>query len=136
MRASGTFLWNELLTGDTEGAVRFYSRLLGWQPFRPDGTETGGAEEAATPHTIWMKGFEQVGSMRDYGRATAAGAAPIWLPFITVDDVDRCAAEAERLGGTVISPPFDVPNSGRFAVLKDPQGALFGITAPFESDGR
>jgi uncharacterized protein len=134
MRAPGTFLWNELFTSDTQGATSFYSQLLGWQSFTPDGpAPEDPAETGGPPHTIWMMGFNQVGSMRPH---PATGAAPLWLPFITVDDVDECAKTAEELGGVVVSEPFDVPNSGRFAILKDPQGAVFGIGHPLQADAR
>ena len=134
MRAPGTFLWNELFTSDTQGAATFYSQLLGWQSFNPDGpAPEAPAETGGPPHTIWMMGFNQVGSMRPH---PATGAAPLWLPFITVDDVEASARLAEELGGTVVSEPFNVPNSGRFAILKDPQGAVFGIGQPLLTEGR
>jgi len=134
MRAPGTFLWNELLTSDTQSAASFYSQLLGWQCFNPDSAAPQApAEAGGPPHTIWMMGFNQIGSMRPH---PVAGAAPLWLPFITVYDVDDCARLAEQLGGAVISEPFDVPNSGRFAILKDPQGAVFGIGQPLLTEGR
>ncbi len=130
MREPGTFLWNELFTSDTQGAARFYSQLLGWQPFNPDTVSAGAA---AAPHTVWMMGFNQVGSMR---RHVGEGTMPMWLPFIAVEDVDRSAQRAAELGGSVISEPFDVPNSGRFAILRDPQGAIFGVGQPMLSENR
>ena len=32
-----------------------------------------------------------------------------------------------KLGGRVLSPPCDIPNVGRFAMLEDPQGAAFSV---------
>jgi predicted enzyme related to lactoylglutathione lyase len=43
----------------------------------------------------------------------------------TVDSVDRAAAKATELGGAVHMPPTDIPGVGRFAVVGDPQGAVF-----------
>jgi predicted enzyme related to lactoylglutathione lyase len=34
------------------------------------------------------------------------------------------AKKAEQLGGKIISPPSDIPEVGRFAVIQDPQGAI------------
>jgi predicted enzyme related to lactoylglutathione lyase len=34
---------------------------------------------------------------------------------------------AERAGGTVVVPPMDAGDSGAFAVLEDPAGAMFGL---------
>jgi predicted enzyme related to lactoylglutathione lyase len=35
--------------------------------------------------------------------------------------------KATDLGAKVLVEPMDVPTVGRFAILKDPQGAVFGI---------
>ena len=45
-----------------------------------------------------------------------------------VADADRAAARAAELGGAVLLPPMDIP-VGRFAILADPQGAVFLATA-------
>jgi uncharacterized protein len=41
-----------------------------------------------------------------------------------VADADVTAETAEKLGGTVVLPPMDVPWS-RMTILTDPQGAMF-----------
>lgn len=123
MTSAGTVLWNELFTADPDGAKQFYSRLFGWQSFMPAGLA------GAAPETVWMIGFEQVASLRR-NAPTGPAPAPAWVPFVTVDDVDGCAGQAEMLGATIVAAPFDVPGSGRFAILKDPQGAIFGVSRP------
>jgi len=56
-----------------------------------------------------------------------------WMVYFAVGDTDGTAAAAERLGGGVIAAPMDSPY-GRFAVLRDPQGAAFtAIRPPTES---
>jgi predicted enzyme related to lactoylglutathione lyase len=138
MRAPGTFLWNELLTNDATAAASFYAQLFGWQSFNPEALEDGTipeGEKSGPPHTIWMMGFTQVGSMRALPQGHEQ-RAPVWMPFITVPDVDEAARQAAGLGGQVLEEPFDVPNTGRFAVLTDPQGAIFGIGKPFLSEAR
>ena len=49
---------------------------------------------------------------------------PAWGPYVTVDDVDAIAEQAEKLGGKVCIPPRDIPSVGRFTVIADPQGAV------------
>ena len=51
----------------------------------------------------------------------------VGFPFET--DVDKAVAKASGLGATPIVPGMDIPNMGRFAVLKDPQGAVFAVFA-------
>jgi uncharacterized protein len=47
--------------------------------------------------------------------------------YFQVDDCDASAARATDLGGRVNVPPNDIPHVGRFAMLSDPQGAMFSI---------
>jgi predicted enzyme related to lactoylglutathione lyase len=49
---------------------------------------------------------------------------PHWSVTFSVDDTDAVAKRAQKLGGTVTVPPFDVPYA-RVAVITDPQGATF-----------
>ncbi|MBK8304278.1 MAG: hypothetical protein IPK98_13040 [Chloracidobacterium sp.] len=50
---------------------------------------------------------------------------PHFLTYVAVEDVDENARQAVELGGTVIRQPMDIPNTGRFAVIADPTGAMF-----------
>jgi uncharacterized protein len=54
-------------------------------------------------------------------------APPHWQPYVGVSDPDATVAKAGELGGRTLVEPMDVPQVGRFAVLQDPQGAVFGI---------
>ncbi|NJN21469.1 MAG: hypothetical protein HC812_10155 [Leptolyngbya sp. RL_3_1] len=52
---------------------------------------------------------------------------PTWGTFITVDDVAGTAAKVTELGGKVLMPAMTVPDIGTFALIQDPQGAMFAI---------
>ncbi len=49
---------------------------------------------------------------------------PNWGAFVTVNDVDSVAANAQQLGGKLLLEPKDMPNVGRFCVIQDRQGAV------------
>ena len=51
------------------------------------------------------------------------------MTIFAVADCDAAAAQAAELGGSVVAEPFDIPTVGRFAVLRDPVGAGFGVLA-------
>jgi len=55
---------------------------------------------------------------------------PNWLPYFQVTDVDATANKAKDLGAMLFVPPADIPNTGRFSVIRDPQGAVFAIYKP------
>jgi predicted enzyme related to lactoylglutathione lyase len=61
----------------------------------------------------------------------AKGIPPNWMPYVECDDVDATAAKAKSLGATITMGPDDIPGTGRFAVVQDPQGAVFGIYKSF-----
>jgi uncharacterized protein len=52
---------------------------------------------------------------------------PRWGVDFWVDDADAIADSATRLGGRIISPPFDTA-VGRTALLADPKGAEFSVS--------
>ena len=55
---------------------------------------------------------------------------PFWMIYFAVDDADKAAADIAAAGGRVHREPADIPGTGRFAVVGDPQGAGFGILQP------
>jgi hypothetical protein len=63
-------------------------------------------------------------------RGHADAAAPRWLSYLEVDDVDQMVAVVQRHGGKVVRPPFDVPNFGRIAIGADPTGAFMAWVTP------
>jgi predicted enzyme related to lactoylglutathione lyase len=110
------------MTEDTAAASAFYSKLLGWH-----GHPSGG-DPAYTEFHAGSKGV--AGMMKMPDSAKSMGAKPMWMPYVTVDEVDPAVTEIGHLGGKTIRPPSDIPNVGRFAVMSDPQGAVFAIIKP------
>jgi hypothetical protein len=119
----GRFLWYDLMTSDPAAAQDFYRSVMGW------GTEV--FEDAGKPYDMWTRDGQPLGGMMQLPEeAVAAGAPPHWLAYIGTPDVDATAARAAELGGTAIVPPTDIPTVGRFAVIADPDGAVFALFAP------
>ncbi len=119
----GRFLWYELATTDPDAARPFYRDIAGWE------AET--AEGFDPPYALWMTGAGPIGGLMQLDAALASqGVPPNWLPYIGTPDVDATVAEATRLGASVRVPPADIPDTGRFAVLADPQGAVFAVYTP------
>jgi uncharacterized protein len=114
----GQFTWYELMTTDVPGAVKFYPMVTGW-----------GIEEWDKAHyTMWTSGGKPLGGVMELSpEQRARGTRSSWLPYVAVNDVDDSAKKAASLGGKVHVPPQDIPGTGRFAVLQDPQGAFFAI---------
>jgi predicted enzyme related to lactoylglutathione lyase len=50
-----------------------------------------------------------------------------WNTYVWVGSADETASKARDAGGGVAMEPFDVMDSGRMAVLTDPEGAAFCV---------
>jgi len=50
-----------------------------------------------------------------------------WMPYFQVVNCGGSTSRAQELGAKVIVPPRDLPKTGRFSILKDPQGAMFAV---------
>jgi predicted enzyme related to lactoylglutathione lyase len=118
MSSSSGFIWYDLMTTDVPAALAFYQRVVGWT-----GKDAGLSDRSYTMLSMGETGFG--GAMLLPAEANAAGARPGWLGYIGVDDVDAVTARVTAAGGAVHHAPEDIPGVGRFAVLADPQGAVF-----------
>jgi predicted enzyme related to lactoylglutathione lyase len=138
-----TWNFNELNTRDPGGAQTFYRAMFGWEATTIV-TGDGGS-------TMWRRpGYGDFLAERDPELRERMGAdhvpegfedavawlvpmtngrfpedtPPHWSTTFAVDDADAVAEQAEKLGGSVLAPPFDAPWV-RMTVLSDPQGAVF-----------
>ena len=117
--SGGVFVWDELGTTDADAAQRFYEEVFGWTT-ADMGQEFGGYRIFDRPGGTGQ-GHAGIMKLQD------PSVPPMWIPYVGVEDTDSTAAKATELGATVIVGPMDVPTVGRFAVVQDPQGAVFGI---------
>lgn len=116
----GRFCWLELGTTDRLAAVGFYTRLFGWS--------TVDAPMDRDVYTTFKLKDHSAGAVYQMGKEMSdQGIPPHWLLYASVEDVDAAAARVAPLGGTIMMGPFDVMEHGRMAVVRDPQGAVFGL---------
>jgi predicted enzyme related to lactoylglutathione lyase len=118
--ADRRFFWNELHTSDPQKALAFYEKVVG---FSHRGMDMG---PGGVYHIVSKGGVERGGVTHHL----QSGAAPHWLPYVSVDDTDATIARAKKNGATIPMPPEDIPGVGRFGVLQDPTGALLAIMKP------
>lgn len=118
----GRFFWHEMMSPDPKAGTAFYEKLIGWspQPWDKDPTYT----------FFSMGGRPMAGLMKLPDEAKAMRTPPQWVCYIGTPDVDATARQVPGLGGQVHKQPRDIPDIGRFAILGDPQGAIFAAFTP------
>jgi uncharacterized protein len=115
----GSFTWNECQTSDPAAAAEFYRSVFG---YGVDEWDMGQGE----PYRVLKVGEKGVAGL---SKIQAEGAPPNWATVFAVADADASVAHAQELGATLLVPPTDLPDIGRFAVLRDPVGAVFQVLA-------
>ncbi|HYZ15945.1 MAG TPA: VOC family protein [Candidatus Acidoferrum sp.] len=127
INAPSAWSMSVLRTSDLDGATAFYETLFGWKPQTFD---AGANEVTLCRLSGYVGGKEQQPVPRDVVACIVPsddGSAAGWDVDFWVDDTDAAAARAERLGGRVVVPPYDIPKF-RQAVLADREGATFSIS--------
>jgi predicted enzyme related to lactoylglutathione lyase len=123
----GVPCWIDTSQPDPEAAVDFYGGLFGWE------------FESVMPPGAPAKYF--MGRLRGLEVAAVSSlpesAAPkaMWDTYVAVESADETATKVRAAGGGVVKEPFDVPNAGRMAVLRDPEGAVFCVWEAREFKG-
>lgn len=115
---AGAFTWTELNTRDVDKAKPFYESVFGW---------TGETVTEPMPYTTFKLGDKTVAGMMDVTGRVPDEVPAHWLVYFGVADCDQAVATTKEAGGELVVGPFDIPNMGRFAVVRDPQGAHFAV---------
>ena len=70
-------------------------------------------------------GDHPIGGIMETPKEVPASVPSYWMPYFQVADVDATVGQAKSSGGTLMIGPAPIPGTGRFAILTDPQGAMF-----------
>ncbi len=120
----GKMVFAALVTPDLIAAERFYSSLFGWR-----------FTNAYLGRTLY--GQASLG-----GRTVAAIAQkpmepagrPAWRSFLSTDTLAASVDTAVAHGASVLVAPHELANIGHDALLRDPQGAVFGMLTSGSGD--
>lgn len=99
----------ELIATDPAVAGKFYSQLFDWK---------------LTVDTVPMEYHMTHPEGISIGHAPVQDNMPAGdtVVYVSTDDVEATLEKAVALGGTIISPGFDIPTVGRMGVIADPTG--------------
>ena len=110
-----SFCFAELETYEVGLSTQQYGELFGWE-----------VVGAAPGYSLFLAGGKVVAALR------FTGGEHRWIPYVSVESVDE-VKRALPLGATIETAAFDTPGIARTCVLRDPEGAAFGL---WEGRGR
>jgi predicted enzyme related to lactoylglutathione lyase len=116
----GTFGWAEINARGIEKAPASYAAVFGWtQVTDPMG-------EGQADYTEFQLNGESILGGMEMMPVVPAEVASYWMVYFNVADVDDAFGRALDAGATEMVAPMPMPD-GRFAIVNDPQGAMFGL---------
>jgi predicted enzyme related to lactoylglutathione lyase len=120
--APGTFAWAELAARGLNGALDFYRTAFGWT------TKQSEMPEGAPPYVEFQLNGESIAGAMEMMPEVPEFVPSYWMPYFGSADVDATHRRALELGAQEMAAPMDFPG-GRFSIVRDPQGAMFGIVS-------
>jgi predicted enzyme related to lactoylglutathione lyase len=124
------FVWYELHTPDAAASARFYAPVLGWNI-----QDSGMGDRKYSLLSVDKTPLG--GLLEKHATGFTAGESGRWMGYIGVNDVERYSKLVRQSGGVVHRAAEEIPGVGTFAVVADPQGAIFtlfqspaGVTRP------
>ena len=119
---AGLASWNECQTGTRSGRAKFYSDVFGYE------IEEAEMGEGPPYRVLKVDGRGVAGMIAM--TPEMADVPPNWSTTFAVEDADAAVEEGGMSWAAACSSqPFDIPTVGRYAVIQDPAGVVFGILA-------
>ena len=123
---TGKFTWFELVTLDIEQQKQFYGAVFGWQ-FRT-------ISKTGEQYTLIMNGERNIAGLFQVKPPQDVRIGALWIGLMSVTDPDKAVTTAKNAGGSVHTPVKALPQRGSYALLRDPEGALFGVLKSASGD--
>jgi predicted enzyme related to lactoylglutathione lyase len=129
---TGRIVWRDLITNKPAESRKFYRELFGWE-FEGVGNLFGlGGEDA---YSLIRHNGRLIGGMVNQNLLeNRDGNVSQWVALMSVEDIDAAVSRFRDRGGEVLTPPTDVAQRGRMAVVVDPQGALLALVQTADGD--
>jgi predicted enzyme related to lactoylglutathione lyase len=112
--------WVELNARGVEAAIEFYRSVFGWT------TKISDNIQGQPAYTEFQVDGESIAGAMEMNPQMPADIPSYWTVYFDVTDVDGAYQKAIGLGASEMMEPQEYPG-GRFAILRDPQGASFGL---------
>jgi hypothetical protein len=107
----GKFIWHDLVTPDLLVAGKFYEELFGWQI------------DYEGKYAVVRNGGKLIAGILQLEPADGSTRDGVWIPSVSVADVDAAVSRVTANGGMILKGPIDMEQRGRLVLISDPQRA-------------
>lgn len=115
----GAYRWAELNARGFAADVAFYRDVFGW-------TTVSRSAPGGPDYTEFQKDGAPIAGGMEMSPMVPADVPSYWMIYFGVDDVGAAFKRALAAGAREMVGPTPFPG-GRFAILSDPQGAVFAL---------
>jgi hypothetical protein len=115
----GAITWVDLTVPDAESVRDFYSAVTGWVP----------QPVAMGEYHDYTMDSPTAGPVAGvcHARGANEGLPAQWLVYVTVTALDTSLAQCRMRGGAVLREATSMGGMGRYAVIRDPAGAVLAL---------
>jgi predicted enzyme related to lactoylglutathione lyase len=104
----------EIPAANMEATSKFYQKLFDWKTLHiPE-----------MNYTLWDNGKGSAGGFPAVSDQNPAGQV---IVYIDSKDIDADLKKVEKLGGKVLMPKTEIPQTGWFGIFQDPTGNVIGL---------
>jgi len=104
----------EIPSVNVEAAGKFYQELFGWKL----------QHVPEMNYTMWEDGSGSGGGFPQVSDENPAGQV---LVYIDSEDIEADLKKVVKLGGKVLQPKMEIPQTGWFGVFQDPTGNVLAL---------
>jgi uncharacterized protein len=119
----GSIGWVDLTVPDADGLRDFYAAVVGWTP-------TPLSMGAYSDYLMQAPAADAPQAGICHARGANAELPPVWLVYLIVADLDASLEACRARGGQVLAGPRAAGGTARFAVIRDPAGAVAALHQP------
>jgi uncharacterized protein len=112
--------WAELNSRGFAAASAFYQKVFDWS------TRVSPMGEGQGDYTEFLLDGTSIAGGMEMNPMVPAEVPSYWMVYFAVADTDAAHGKATGLGAREMLPPQDFPG-GRFSIVSDPQGGVFGL---------
>ena len=116
----GTIVWTDLTVAQAEQVRDFYGSVVGW-------THEPVSMGSYNDFSMVPPGTSSPVAGICHARGMNEHLPPVWLLYLAVANLQESLECCRQLGGAVLAEPRAVGNQGRYAVIRDPAGAVVAL---------